>query len=84
MTSLFQNLLSQLEEKISKKNSVHEKIAKIVSEVLHTTITADQITLQDTTIRIKTAPTAKMALMLNKEKIITALQKEGIDVTTIQ
>ena len=82
--SLFQSILSQLEEKISKKSNINEKAALVISTVLHTTVNADQIMIQDSTLRIKAAPTIKMAIMLNCEKIIKALQEVGIDITTIQ
>jgi uncharacterized tellurite resistance protein B-like protein len=84
MASLFHALLSQLEEKISKKNSVNEKAALIISAVLHTMITADQVTIQDTTLRIKAAPTVKMAIKLNTPKLLTALIEAGIEIKTIQ
>lgn len=84
MVSLFHSLLSQLEEKISKKNDVQEKAALIVSAILHSTITAGQITIQDTTLRIKAAPTIKMAIKLNTPKLLTALIEGGIEIKTIQ
>ncbi len=82
--SLFHSILSQLEEKISKKNSGNEKAALVISATLHTTITSDQITIQDATLRIKAAPTIKMAVMLNKEKVLKALNEAEIKITTIQ
>jgi len=84
MTSLFHSLLSQLEEKISAKNSVNEKVSLIITSLLHTTITADQIIIQETILRIKAAPTIKMAITLNREKIIKTLNEKGIEVTIIQ
>lgn len=82
--SLFHSILSQLEEKISKKNSGNEKAALIISATLHTTVTTDQITIQDTALRIKAAPTIKMAVMLNKEKVLKALNEAEIKIITIQ
>ncbi len=82
--SLFKSILSQIQEKISKENSECEKIARIISETLHTTIIADQIILRDTSLRLKVSPTIKMTLVLQQNKILAALQAEGIKITTIQ
>ena len=84
MASLFHSILSQLEEKINKKSNDKEKIALLISAFLHTTITANQITIQDTTLRITAPSTVKMALILNKDKIIQALQESEIKITTVQ
>jgi hypothetical protein len=84
MSSLFHTILSQLQEKISKENSQSETIATIISGIIHTTITADQITVKDTTLRIKAAPTLKMMFKLQQQKILQALQTEGFTITTIQ
>lgn len=84
MISLFQSLLSQLEEKISKKSNANEKIALVISAVLHTNITADQISLEDSILRIKALPTIKMAIMLKTKKLIETLHEAGIEVKTIQ
>lgn len=81
--SLFHSILSQLEEKINKKNDQNEQIALIVGTVLHTAIIADQIAIRDTTLRIKASATVKMALMLNKEKLLKALNEAGIKITAI-
>ena len=81
--SLFQSILSELEKKISIKNTTHEKTALIVSAVLHTTITAEQIIIQDTTLRINAGPTIKMALSLNRERLIIALQEAEIPITVV-
>jgi hypothetical protein len=82
--SLFNSILSQIQEKISKESVEHEKIAQIISQTLHTTITAEQVTMRDTTLRLKVAPTIKMTLLLQREKLLTALQDAGIKITTIQ
>jgi hypothetical protein len=82
--SLFNSILSQIQEKISKESVEHEKIAQIISHTLRTTITAEQIMVRDATLRLKVAPTIKMTLLLQREKLLTALQDAGIKITTIQ
>jgi len=81
--SLFHSILSQLEDKINKKNEQNEQIAAIVGSVLHTTIIADQVALRDTTLRIKASATVKMAVMLNNEKLLKALNNAGFDINVI-
>jgi hypothetical protein len=80
---LFNDILSQLEQKISKNNSAKEIIADIVSTTLHTTVHPDQINVHDFNLSIKANPTIKMAMMLNKEKILKKLQEANIDIKTI-
>jgi len=82
--SLFNDILGQIEQRISKKNSIKETIADILSNQLHTTITPDQITIRDTTLNIKAAPTIKMAITLNRQKLLKALQEKEISITIIQ
>jgi hypothetical protein len=82
--SLFNSILSQIQEKISKESLEHEKIAQIITNTLHTTIIAEQITVRDTTLRLKVAPTIKMTLLLQREKLLAALQAAGIKITIIQ
>ncbi len=82
--SLFNDILSQIENRMSKKNSQQETVASIVSTILHTTITADQITIRDTTLNIKVGPTIKMAINLNKNKLLQALQDAEVDIKNIQ
>jgi hypothetical protein len=82
--SLFNSILSQIQEKISKDSGECEKIAQVLSNTLHTTIMTDQIVVRDTTLRLKVSPTLKMTFLLQREKIIKALQDEGIFITVIQ
>jgi hypothetical protein len=82
--SLFNDILSQIENRMSKKSSQQETVAAIVSTVLHTTITADQITVRDTALSIKASPTIKMAVNLNKEKILKALQDAELPIETLR
>jgi len=82
--SLFHSILSQLQEKITKETTATETVATIVSEVLHTTITPAQIKVHGTTLRITAGPTIKMAIMMNKEKLLTSLQAASINITVIQ
>ncbi|GEM_PF-2117957 len=81
--SLFQDILSKLQDSYTKETTAKETIARVISDALHTTITADQITVQGTTIRIKTAPTIKMAIMLKKEKLLASLQEASLNITVI-
>jgi hypothetical protein len=81
--SLFHSILSQLQEKINKETTTTESIAAIISTTIGTTITKDQITVHGSTIRIKSSPTLKMAVSLNKQKILTAIQQTHQSITTI-
>jgi hypothetical protein len=80
---LFNDILSQLEQNISKNNSSKEIIADIVSTTLHTMVHPDQINVHDNNLNIKANPTIKMAIMLNKEKILKKLKEANIDIKTI-
>ncbi len=82
--SLFHDILSQLQEKIAKETANTEAAAQVISGVLHTTITKEQVSIHGTTLRLKVSPTLKMALMLQKEKLLTALRTAGFDINTIQ
>jgi SOS response regulatory protein OraA/RecX len=82
--SLFHNILSQIQEKISKESIQHETVARILSDTLHTAITADQLTFKNGVLNIKVPPTLKMAINMQKQKILQALQAEGFSITTIQ
>jgi hypothetical protein len=82
--SLFHTILAQLQEKITKETDATEAIAGIVSEVLHTAITPNQIQVQGTTLRLKVPPTLKMTLMLRKQKLLASLQEAGVDIREIQ
>jgi hypothetical protein len=82
--SLFNDILSKLQDGYSKETQATETIAKIVSETLHTTVTKEQISVHGTTLRIKAAPTLKMVINLKKEKLLASLQEAGIKISTIQ
>ena len=82
--SLFHNILSQLQEKISRETNLTEAIAAIISATVGATVTKEQITVRDNTVSIKTSPTLKMAISLNKEKILNALKEANVKITTIQ
>ncbi len=82
--SLFHTILSQLQDKIAKESTSNETMARIISDVVRTTINPDQLTVKDTVLRIKAAPTLKMAITLQKQKILQQLQAEGFNIQTIQ
>ncbi len=81
--SLFHSILSQLQEKISKETMATENVAHIISTVVGTTVTKEQITIEKNTVRIKASPTVKMALLLQQKKIIEALKENKFDINTI-
>ncbi|HTH93557.1 MAG TPA: hypothetical protein VL576_03715 [Candidatus Paceibacterota bacterium] len=81
--SLFHSILSQLQEKIEKGSDQSEKIASIITSIIGTTVSKDQIVVQKTTVRVKVAPTIKMAISLKKEKILTALKEANLQIDTI-
>lgn len=81
--SLFQNVLKKITKTLQEKGALQETIATTCSEVVGIAIPPDAIKLRDTTLYIKIAPTQKLAITLNAQKIISALQTKGITVTTI-
>ncbi len=81
---LFQSILSQLKDKISKDSAVTEDAAKIISDIAKTTILPDNITIVKGVLRIKASPTLKMVLMLNNAKILKALQESGMKIHQVQ
>ncbi|MEO5646291.1 MAG: hypothetical protein ABIO57_00785 [Candidatus Paceibacterota bacterium] len=81
---LFQSILSQLKDKITKDGAVTEDSAKIISDIVKTTIQPDQVTIVKGILRIKASPTVKMVLMLNNAKILKALQDSGVKIHQVQ
>ncbi len=81
---LFQSILSQLKDKIAKDGAVTEDSAKIISDIVKTTITPNQITIVKGVLRIKASPTLKMVLLLNNTKILKALQESGVNIHQVQ
>lgn len=81
--SLFQNVLKKITATLQEKGALQETVAATCGEIIGITIPPDAIKLRDTTLYIKIAPTQKLAVTLNAQKIITTLQTKGITVTTI-
>lgn len=81
---LFQSILSQLKDKIEKDGAVNEHAAKVISDILKTTIAPDQLSVTKGTLRIKASPTLKMAIKLNNAKILKALQDTGMKIHQVQ
>lgn len=82
--SLFHNILSQIQDKMSLETGKNEAVAALLSDILHTTVTSGQITIKDTTLRIQAAPTLKMAIKMQQQKIVEVLQSKGFNITVIQ
>lgn len=81
--SLFHSILSQLQAKLTKETALTETIAAVISATMGTTVTKDQLVIHGTTLRIKSSPTLKMAIALNKDKILNALKEASLPITTI-
>lgn len=69
---------------MSLETGKNEAVAALLSDILHTTVTSGQITIKDTTLRIQAAPTLKMAIKMQQQKIVEVLQSKGFNITVIQ
>lgn len=81
--SLFHSILSQIQEKLSKETIQTDQLAVVISEVIKTPISKDQLVVRGSTLKIQGAPTLKMTILLNKEKILNKVREINTSITTI-
>ena len=82
--NLFQSVLSQIKEKIGLEEDKINSVVTIIKTITAISISSSEVQIKKGVLILKTQPTVKMALLLKKESIISALHKEGIKITTIQ
>jgi hypothetical protein len=82
--SLFQSILSQLQDKFLKESDRCADIARIVSEILHIPIVPEQVIYKKGNITLQVSPTIKMAIRIKEEELKTLLRKESIEVFSIK
>lgn len=76
--SLFNSVLHALYKKINHEQVSKDKIVEIISSILKTKITPDQITVKDGVLIVTAPATIKMALLLKKEALLKELKPNGI------
>lgn len=81
--SLFQSILADLKKSIDIQTEHTEMIAKICSEVLHVTITSDQLSITRGKVVLRIPSTVKMALKLNQEVLLKKVQAFDPSIHTI-
>ena len=82
--SLFQDILSKLEEKFKKETNRCEEIAEVLTSILGTKITGEQVIHKGTTVKLNVLPTLRMAVKMKEDRIISALKDKGIDISSIR
>ncbi len=82
--SFFNSILRDLQQKINSQQDYKGDIITVIKNITNVTLHVDEIiSFKQTVLTLKTAPTIKMAIILKKQKIITALQEKNITVTNI-
>lgn len=83
MSSVFQNILADLQKKFLKESNRCAEIAQIVSEAIHVQITAEQIKYKGKVVTIMVSPTMKMAIRVKEEELKKLLIQKDIEVVKI-
>jgi hypothetical protein len=81
--SLFQDIISSLQKKLSAQQQDTQQIALMISEVVGITVLPDQISVRNGVLYLKVQPTIAMSIRLKKELILAMFKEYGIPVTTI-
>lgn len=76
--SLFHSILARLEAQVIKEASGTEEVATIVSSVLGTTVSPEQIKIKQSVLTLNVPATLKLALKLKQTKLVEALEKYKI------
>lgn len=83
MSSVFQNILADLQKKFLKESNRCAEIAQILSEALHITITTEQIKYKGKVVTVMVAPTVKMSIRIKEEELKKLLIQKDIEVVKI-
>jgi hypothetical protein len=81
--SLFHSILSGLQDTFNKETAQTEELAASISGILGTTITKEQLVVKKNTLYIKVPSTLKMAIALNKEKLLIKVKEINSSITVI-
>lgn len=81
--NIFQNILADIKKKIDAKHVNSEVVARIVGEKIGYKITPEMIIQKEGHIKINIPPTVRMQLMIKRQDIILALNKEGFKISSI-
>lgn len=83
MSSVFQNILGDLQKKFLRESNRCADIATVISEVLHIPITAEQVKYKGKVATILVSPTIKMAIKVKEEELLKLLSQKDIEVIKI-
>jgi hypothetical protein len=81
--SLFHSILSGLQDNFNKETAQTEELAKNISDILGATVTKEQLVVKKNTLYIKVPATLKMAIALNKEKLLVRVKEVNSSITAI-
>jgi len=76
--SLFNDILSNIQNKLNIQKESKDDIAKIISTVIGTTVTAEQFSIKDGVLRFKVQPTVRLAVKLKEASLKEALKEKNI------
>ena len=82
--SLFTTILTELENKLNRAHGQKDALARIMTEVLHTPVSGDQITLREGVVTTRVPPTIKFAIKLKQVELVARMKREGYNVISLR